>query len=108
MKLGEGDGGSFMDLVEDEKATTAPAQIEALQLGNDVFRLIDQLDKREREILTYRFGLHGKPVETLETVGERFKITRERVRQIQNAAVTKIREMIKEEDIPNLPEQDAA
>jgi len=108
MKVGEDDGASFMDLVEDEKVQTAPDQIEALQLNSDVFRLINRLDKRERDILTYRFGLNGKKVETLETVGARFEITRERVRQIQNAAVTKIREMIEEEDQPQLPDRTAA
>lgn len=108
MKIGDDDTATFIDLVEDESVTTAPDQIEALQLSRDVFRLINRLDKRERDILTYRFGLNGKQVETLETVGERFEITRERVRQIQNAAVTKIREMIEEEDEPDLPDRDAA
>ena len=52
------------------------------------------LDPREATILRYRFGLDGGTEKTLEEVGEKFGVTRERVRQIQNIALNKLRKMI--------------
>ena len=56
--------------------------------------MVQKLDEREATILRYRFGLDGGPERTLEEVGERFGVTRERVRQIQNIALHKLRKMI--------------
>ena len=58
---------------------------------NDMVAL---LDTREATILKYRFGLDGDTERTLEEVGEKFGVTRERVRQIQNMALNKLRKMI--------------
>ena len=52
------------------------------------------LDPREATILRYRFGLDGGSEKTLEEVGQKFGVTRERVRQIQNIALKKLRKMI--------------
>ncbi|HUG11355.1 MAG TPA: sigma factor-like helix-turn-helix DNA-binding protein, partial [Opitutaceae bacterium] len=49
------------------------------------------LDERESEIIKLRFGLEGKDELTLEEVGKIFNVTRERVRQLQNIAITKMR-----------------
>ena len=62
--------------------------------------LLDKLGRREREILKYRYGLRGAKVETLEVVGKRFNITRERVRQIQNARCSSCASMLDESDQP--------
>ena len=56
--------------------------------------MVKTLDERESTILRYRFGLDGGSEKTLEEVGERFGVTRERVRQIQNIALIKLRKMI--------------
>jgi len=56
--------------------------------------LVKELDQREEEILKFRFGLDGGGERTLEEVGAKFGVTRERVRQIQNAALRKLRKMI--------------
>jgi RNA polymerase primary sigma factor len=90
---GEGEG-QFGDLIGDDKAVTPYDQINDRQLREEVEVLLDRLPKREREILKYRYGLRGATVETLEIVGKRFDITRERVRQIQNSAVKKLRELL--------------
>lgn len=92
--IGDGDGGEFGDLIGDDRARTPYDQINDLQLLSEVEDLLDRLDERERSILMYRYGLRGKTIETLEDVGKRFNITRERVRQIQNAAINKLREMM--------------
>ena len=56
--------------------------------------LVKTLPHREATILEYRFGLDGGLERTLEEVGEHFGVTRERVRQIQNLALSKMRKMI--------------
>ena len=100
--IGEDGGGEFGDIIGDEKAQTPYDQINDRQLRQEVETLLDKLNKRERDILKYRYGLRGVKEETLEIVGKRFKITRERVRQIQNSAVLKLRTMLDEQDQPRV------
>lgn len=56
-----------------------------------IAELLKELTPKEREVVSRRFGLSGNPVQTLEEIGKNFQITRERIRQIQSAAVKKIR-----------------
>jgi RNA polymerase primary sigma factor len=56
--------------------------------------MVKTLDNREATILRARFGLDGGTQKTLEEVGAKFGVTRERVRQIQNIALKKLRKMI--------------
>ena len=56
--------------------------------------MVKTLPPREATILTFRFGLDGGSERTLEEVGQKFGVTRERVRQIQNIALRKLRRMI--------------
>lgn len=98
---GDQDGSEFGELIGDERARNPFDEINDRQLKDEVEGLMDRLDRRERDILKYRFGLRGARAETLETVGRRFRITRERVRQIQNAAVGKLRQMLDENDRVN-------
>ena len=56
--------------------------------------MINSLDRREADILRMRFGLDGHDELTLEEVGKKFKVTRERVRQLQNLALQKIRKLM--------------
>ena len=100
--IGEDGDASYSDIIGDDNARTAFDLINDVQLRNEVERLMNRLDFREREILRYRFGLHNTPEETLDDVGTRFGITRERVRQIQNVAVTKLHELL-EQDLPPDP-----
>jgi RNA polymerase primary sigma factor len=61
---------------------------------NMLQEMVTTLDEREATILRYRFGLDGGKERTLEEVGEKYNVTRERVRQIQNSALKKLRRMI--------------
>ena len=63
-----------------------------------VREVIAILDPREMTILRYRFGLDGDSEKTLEEVGEKFGVTRERIRQIQNIALKKLRKMIEKRE----------
>ena len=56
------------------------------------------LDERELKIITLRFGLDGKKEMTLEEVGKKFKVTRERIRQLQNIALRKIKRALDKQD----------
>jgi RNA polymerase sigma factor (sigma-70 family) len=79
------------DLVEDRSAESPFEMVAAAMLHDEVARLLDPLDEREREILRLRFGLDRGEPRTLEEVGEYFKLTRERIRQIEARAMSKLR-----------------
>ena len=96
--IGDDDGGDLGDIIGDDKGQLPYDKINDEQLREEVEGLLDKLSRREREILKYRYGLRGAKVETLEAVGKRFDITRERIRQIQNSAVLKLRNMLDEND----------
>ncbi len=94
--IGDTDSGTFGDLIGDERARTPYEELHDAQLIEEIEARMHLLDRREREILKHRFGLKGAKVETLEDVGKRFDITRERVRQVQNEALLKLREMLEQ------------
>jgi RNA polymerase sigma factor (sigma-70 family) len=86
----DGDG-ELGDVVEDRSAES-PFEAAALSLlPDEVARLLIPLDERERRILCLRFGLDRGEPRTLEEVGEFFNLTRERIRQIEARAMSKLR-----------------
>lgn len=96
--VGDQEGTELGDMVGDENAPNPFEKLRSKSLINDINRMIDRLDEREAEIIRMRFGLGGKTPKTLEQVGKAFDITRERVRQLQNIALSKMRRnMINEE-----------
>ncbi len=96
--VGDADSAEFGELVGDDRVKLPFDEINADQLRKEMESLLVKLDNREREILKHRFGLEGVDEETLEDVGVRFNITRERVRQIQNEALKKMRLLMKENE----------
>src|SRR5512138_2777964 len=92
--IGNEDSNDFAEVVEDEGAQTPYEQLEDKTVTRMLQEMVKTLDQREATILRYRFGLDGGSEKTLEEVGERFGVTRERVRQIQNIALNKLRKMI--------------
>jgi RNA polymerase primary sigma factor len=96
--VGDDDSASVSEVVAD---TGAEAPFERLVRDNDaalVQEVMAALDERETKILSMRFGLDGEKPKTLETVGESFGVTRERIRQIQDQALKKLRAKIEERD----------
>jgi len=81
-------------VIADERATTPYEDLEGKTNADMVRQVIGILDPREMTILRYRFGLDGGGEKTLEEVGEKFGVTRERIRQIQNVALRKLRRKI--------------
>jgi hypothetical protein len=63
----------------------------SLNVVEAVSALLEQLNKREQDVLKRRFGLFGEPKETLESIGGRHKLTRERIRQIESGGVNKLK-----------------
>ena len=92
--IGDDESNNFADVVEDENATSPYANLEDKTVTGMLQDMVKHLDEREATILRYRFGLDGGTEKTLEEVGEKFGVTRERVRQIQNLALKKLRKMI--------------
>jgi RNA polymerase primary sigma factor len=92
--IGDEDSNNFSEIVQDESADTPYEHLE----GKTVTKMLQEMDKtldhREATILRARFGLDGGSQKTLEEVGAKFGVTRERVRQIQNIALKKLRKMI--------------
>src|SRR6184192_534150 len=92
--IGDDDSNNFSEVVQDENADTPYEHLEEKTVTKMLQEMVKTLDIREATILRYRFGLDGGSEKTLEEVGERFGVTRERVRQIQNIALNKLRKMI--------------
>src|SRR5688572_27630195 len=92
--IGDEDSNNFAEVVQDENADTPYEQLEDKTVTGMLQEMVTKLDPREATILRFRFGLDGGSEKTLEEVGEKFGVTRERVRQIQNIALNKLRKMI--------------
>jgi RNA polymerase primary sigma factor len=92
--IGDEDSNNFAEVVQDESADTPYQHLEDKTVTKMLQEMVKTLDNREATILRARFGLEGGPLKTLEEVGVKFGVTRERVRQIQNIALKKLRKMI--------------
>ncbi len=92
--IGDDDTNTFGEIVEDENADSPYQHLEDKTVTKMLREMVKTLDTREETILRYRFGLDGGSEKTLEEVGAKFGVTRERVRQIQNIALRKLRKMI--------------
>jgi RNA polymerase primary sigma factor len=99
--IGDDDATEFSEIVGDENAATPFEMLRDKALRQDIIEVLTELDPREAEILTLRFGLDGNRPKTLEDVGRRFKVTRERVRQLQNIALHKLRRLMEKQDRPS-------
>jgi RNA polymerase primary sigma factor len=89
--IGDDDSTEFGEIVGDEAADDPFETLRDKDLREEVGELMDVLDDRERRIINQRFGLDGQKPLTLEEVGEKFGVTRERIRQLQNIALNKLR-----------------
>ena len=76
----------------EDRSAESPFEVAATALlPEEISKLLGPLDEREREILRLRFGLDRGEPRTLEEVGEHFNLTRERIRQIEARAMSKLR-----------------
>ena len=93
----QGEEGEFQDIIPDRHAMTPDQIIGDIESVFRLMDLLDKLDERERKILEMRFGLRGGRTLTLEEVSQQIGRTRERVRQIQNQALTKLKQLLMDE-----------
>jgi RNA polymerase primary sigma factor len=107
-KINADDDTAFGDLVSDERAEDPFAALRDKDLREEVGDLLDVLDPRERKIIAFRFGLGGGKERTLEEVGRKFGVTRERIRQLQNIALLKMRKALRKREELKFPEPQPA
>ncbi len=97
--IGDDDSTEFGEIIDDEQAQTPFELLRDKDLLHEMDGVLDVLDKREKKIISQRFGLNGGKPKTLEDVGRDFGVTRERIRQLQNIALAKLRRALsKKED----------
>src|SRR6266511_1467493 len=96
--IGDDETNRVADVVKDENADTPYQQLEEKTNSALVREMVDTLDAREQAIVRQRFGLDGDDRKTLEEIGEQFGVTRERIRQIEEIALRKLRKRIEELD----------
>lgn len=80
---------SILEQIINSKKAEEVANFNAYEIVSNLF---NELNERERDVLSRRFGLEDSPKETLEKIGESHKLTRERIRQIENSGIHKLKE----------------
>jgi len=99
-----GDGSkSILDSIADDKNHTPENEYAEQAAGELLGHWLDLLPKQQRIVVEHRFGLHGKGRRTLEEVGQLLGVTRERVRQVQLAALARLREISRREGVMETP-----
>jgi len=90
----DNDSATLGDLVGDESALSPYEGLGDKNLREDLTAMVNSLDPREASIIKLRFGLEGQKELTLEEVGKRFKVTRERIRQLEYLALSHLRKQM--------------
>jgi RNA polymerase primary sigma factor len=98
--ISDDDSTEFGEMVGDEDALTPFELLRDKNLRDELSKLLEVLDNRERKIIFQRFGLDGGKPKTLEEVGKKFGVTRERIRQLQNIALIKLRRALSKKETP--------
>jgi len=96
--IADDDSMEFGDVIGDDEAQTPFELLRDKNLLGEVDGLLEALDPREKKIISQRFGLDGGKPKTLEDVGKDFGITRERIRQLQNIALAKLRRALSQKE----------
>ena len=91
----------FGEMIGDEEAQTPFELLRDADLRNEIDGLLDVLDDREKKIISERFGFDGGKPKTLEDISKNFGITRERIRQLQNIALAKLRRALSKKETPS-------
>ena len=97
--IGEEDDSNLGDFVADSNVVTPEGNVESVMLREHIDALLGDLKERERQVIVLRFGLEDGHPRTLEEVGKEFKVTRERIRQIEAKALRKLRNPVRSKRI---------
>ena len=98
--IGDDESSDYSDIIGDDKAIDPALALESKSMHDQLDDLLDNLDDRETRIIGARFGLNGQKPRTLEEIGLEFGVTRERIRQLQNDALAKMRKSLLKKDRP--------
>lgn len=98
--INEGEATEYGEVIRDERAESPLDMLADKNMHGEIDGLLSLLDERERRIIDERFGLSGKKPLTLEEVGREFGVTRERIRQLQNSALGKMRRALSKKEKP--------
>jgi RNA polymerase primary sigma factor len=90
--IGEEENSHLGDFIEDSEAVSPDEAASTLVLREQIEHVLNELTERERDVLKLRFGLDDGYARTLEEVGQHFKVTRERIRQIEAKALKKLKQ----------------
>jgi len=97
MPIGEDEDSHLIEIIENEKANSPVEEVNLRYLKKEIDKLIEEVkDNREREILKLRFGTENGWDCTLQEIGEKYGVTRERIRQIEAKVLEELREVAKE------------
>ncbi len=97
MPIGEDEDSHLIEIIENEKANSPVEEVNLRYLKREIDKLIEEVkDNREREILKLRFGTENGWDCTLQEIGEKYGVTRERIRQIEAKVLEELREVAKE------------
>ncbi|MBR6897667.1 MAG: RNA polymerase sigma factor RpoD [Lachnospiraceae bacterium] len=97
--IGEEDDSNLGDFVADKDGITPEGNVETVMLKEQIDLILKDLKERERQVIVLRFGLEDGHPRTLEEVGQVFKVTRERIRQIEAKALRKLRNPVRSKRI---------
>lgn len=89
--LQEGEEGDMYDVLKSDESPSPDNQLLTESLRREIERSLSTLTPREADVLRLFFGLNGEPAMTLEEIGEKFDLTRERVRQIKEKAIRRLK-----------------
>jgi RNA polymerase primary sigma factor len=98
--ISDDDSTAFGEIVGDEEAQTPFELFRDKNMRDELSELLEVLDDRERKIIFQRFGLDGGKPKTLEEIGKKFGVTSERIRQLQNIALAKLRRALAKKEKP--------
>lgn len=87
----EGEEGSLIDLMEDNDDKGTDKELINESLRSEIKRVLSILPKRDSEVVSCFFGVNGQPIMTLDEIGHKFDLTRERVRQIKERSIRRLR-----------------
>ena len=90
----------FGESIGDEETRTPFELLRDKDLHNEVGGLLEVLDDREKEIISQRFGFDGGEQKTLEEIGRKLRVSRERIRQLENIALSKLRRALSQKEYP--------
>jgi len=97
--IAEGTDTFLRDVIEDPTAVSPAANAEGVQRREEIMTWMQDLQEKEKTVIVLRFGLGGDEAQTLEEIGRDLGLTRERVRQIETAALLKLRAIIEKKTL---------